>query len=105
MLGKPFIAGKGTCCTETYLVISVFDNKAQAENLISYISTKFFRFLVLLRKNTQTATKTVYQFVPIQDFTKSWTDEELYAKYDLSEDEINFIKSMIKPMEFVNNDN
>ena len=63
------------------------------------MATKFFRFLVLLKKNTQHATKTVYEYVPQQDFMKSWTDEELYAKYNLTEDEISFIESMIRPMD------
>lgn len=55
--------------------------------------------MVLLLKNTQHATKAVYQLVPMQDFSKPWTDEELYAKYGLTDEEINFIESMIKPME------
>ena len=63
------------------------------------MTTKFFRFLVLLKKNTQHATKAVYEYVPIQDFSKPWTDAELYAKYDLSDVEIGFIESMIKPMD------
>lgn len=63
------------------------------------MTTKFFRFLVLLKKNTQHATKAVYEYVPIQDFSKPWTDAELYAKYDLSDEEIAFIESMIKPMD------
>ena len=66
---------------------------------VEYISTKFFRFLVMLKKNTQSATPAVYQFVPMQDFSKPWTDEELYAKYDLTPEEIDFIESMIKPMD------
>ena len=57
------------------------------------------RFLVLLKKNTQNAAKGVYQFVPIQDFSESWTDEKLYKKYGLTQEEINFIESMIRPME------
>lgn len=105
VLGKPFVAEKGTCCTETYLVVATFDEKNQAKNLTSYMTTKFFRFLVLLRKNTQHATKGVYQFVPMQDFSKPWTDEELYAKYGLTDEEITFIESMIKPMELGGDDN
>lgn len=63
------------------------------------MSTKFFRLLVLLQKNTQHAPARVYSFVPMQDFSKPWTDEELYAKYGLTDEEIAFIESMIKPME------
>ena len=70
-----------------------------AENVVSYIKTRFFRFLVLLKKNTQHASRGVYEFVPIQDFSKPWTDEELYAKYGLTQEEIDFIESMIRPME------
>ncbi len=70
-------------------------------NVISYVCTKFFRFLVFLKKNSQDATQRVYEFVPMQDFSKPWTDEELYAKYGLTDEEINFIESMIKPMELM----
>ena len=55
--------------------------------------------MVMLKKNTQDAMRGVYQFVPLQDFSKPWTDEELYAKYGLTEEEIAFIESMIRPME------
>lgn len=99
VLGKPFLAEPNSCCTETYLVIGPFATKRICENVISYIKTKFFRFLVLLRKNTQHATSKVYQFVPQQDFSKPWTDEELYKKYGLTDEEIAFIESMIRPME------
>lgn len=99
VIGKPFIAPPESCCTETYLVVRVVKDCTEGQNIQSYMATKFFRFLVLLKKNTQHATKTVYEYVPDQDFSKSWTDEELYAKYGLTDEEINFIESMIKPME------
>lgn len=99
ILGKPILGRPNTCCTETYLVIGCFDDEITTQHVISYIKTKFFRFMVLLHKNTQHTSKKVYQYVPVQDFSKSWTDEELYAKYKLSQEEINFIETMIKPME------
>ena len=99
ILGVPFVGNPGTAATETYLLIGPLNSKQEAENICSYISTKFFRFIVLLKKSTQNASKGVYSFVPMQDFSKSWTDEELYVKYGLTEDEIAFIESMIKPME------
>ena len=99
IINKPFYGEPGSACTETYLVIGPCETEKNARNIISYLSTRFLRFLVLLLKNTQHATKNVYQFVPIQDFSRPWTDAELYAKYDLTEDEITFIESMIKPME------
>ncbi|AHG87288.1 Site-specific DNA-methyltransferase [Bibersteinia trehalosi USDA-ARS-USMARC-190] len=97
--GKPFLGKPNTACTETYLVIGEFDNEQICENVMSYIRTRFFRFLVLLKKNTQNSSKSTYSFVPQQDFSKSWTDEELYQKYGLSEEEIAFIEKMVRPME------
>ena len=99
VIGKPFIGEVNSCCSETYLMIGPFDTTNECENVMSYIRTKFFRFLVLLRKNTQHATSKVYQFVPLQEFSHPWTDEMLYKKYNLTEDEIAFIESMIRPME------
>lgn len=61
--------------------------------------------MVMLLKNTQHALKKIYQLVPQQDFSKPWSDEELYAKYELSDEEIDFIESMIKPMNFNGGDN
>jgi site-specific DNA-methyltransferase (adenine-specific) len=99
ILGNPFVVEPDSACTETYIVAGSYDKKAHAENLATYIATKFFRFLVLLSKSTQDATAKVYRFVPVQDFSKPWTDEELYKKYGLTKDEIAFIESMIRPME------
>ena len=99
IINTPFIAEPNTCCTETYVVIGPFQGKKETNNVISYMRTRFFRFLVLLKKNTQHAAAKVYQFVPLQDFSHPWTDEMLYAKYGLDENEIAFIESMIRPME------
>jgi len=99
VIGKPFLGEKLSVCSETYLVVGPFDNKSEAENALSYLMTRFVRFLVLLRKNTQNAAKGVYSFVPVQDFSQQWTDEKLYEKYGLTNDEITFIESMIRPME------
>ena len=99
VINKPFYSEPGSACTETYLVIGTFGSKEECINVMSYIQTKLFRFLVLLKKSSQNAAKGVYGFVPMQDFSKPWTDEELYAKYNLTQEEIDFIESMIKPME------
>lgn len=96
---KPFIGEPNSVCSETYLVVGPFETPKEAENAKRYITTRFFRFLTLLKKNTQNAPKGVYGFVPMQDFAQEWTDEKLYKKYDLTEDEIAFIESMIRPME------
>jgi site-specific DNA-methyltransferase (adenine-specific) len=98
ILGKPFLGEPGTATTETNLAIGPFASDQEAMNVIHYISTRFFRFLVLQRKPSQNATRKVYGFVPTQDFTKQWTDEMLYEKYDISDDEISFIEKMIRPM-------
>lgn len=86
-------------CTETFLVLGSFDNGLEANNLISYVKTKFFRFLLLQTLTSIHITKNNFQFVPLQDFSKPWTDQELYQKYNLTQEEINFIESMIRPME------
>jgi len=99
ILTKPFYGEPDTICTQSYLVIGPFERKEVCENVMSYISTKLFRFMVLQKKNAQHAMRGVYQFVPLQDFSKPWTDEELYKMYNLTNDEIAFIDSMIKPME------
>jgi site-specific DNA-methyltransferase (adenine-specific) len=104
ILGKPFVVEPNSACTETYLVASVFKNRKEAENLAQYLTTKFLRFLVLLNKPTQHATSKVYAFVPIQDFSESWTDEKLYKKYNLTAEEISFIESMIRPMDLSQNE-
>jgi len=99
VIGKPFLGEPQTCCSETYLVIGTYETEKEATNVISYIRTRFFRFLVLLKKNTQDAPQKVYSFVPIQDFSESWTDEKLYKKYGLTNEEIAFIESMVRSME------
>ena len=86
-------------CTETYLILGVFDNMKDAENMCSYVSTMAFRFLLLQALTSIHITKDSFLFVPLQDFSHPWTDEMLYKKYDLKEDEIAFIESMIRPME------
>lgn len=86
-------------CTETYIVIDTFETEMEAQNLYNYMKTKFVRFLISQLTSTQHLSKANFGLVPLLDFTKSWTDEELYKKYDLSENEIAFIESMIKSME------
>jgi len=96
---NPFIAGKNSCSTETYLLIGPFDNEKICENTVSYIQTKFFHFMVSLIKITQNTMQKAYQFVPLQELSKEWTDEKLYKKYNLNDNEIAFIESMIRTVE------
>ncbi|WP_337365808.1 Eco57I restriction-modification methylase domain-containing protein [Phascolarctobacterium succinatutens] len=89
---------KNSACTESYLVNGTFETEDEAMNMAKYLKTKFVRFLLMQMLASMNMTKSTYCFVPMQNFTKEWTDEELYAKYSLSDEEIAFIDSMIKPM-------
>ena len=96
---KPLYAEPGSCCSETYIVLGVLPSKRECENLMSYVNTKFFHFCLTMKKNTQHTTREAYEFVPIQDFSRPWTDADLYAKYGLTADEIAFIEKMVRPMD------
>jgi hypothetical protein len=85
-------------CTETYLIAGSFDTEAEAVNMMSYLKTKFVRFLIAQMALSQHITKNSFCFVPLQDFKHSFTDQVLYTKYDLTDEEINFIENMIKEM-------
>ena len=98
VLGPSLIAPSPSVCTQSYLFFSV-QSKKEAESLQSYYATRFFRFLVSLRKITQHATHSTYQWVPIQDWDRTWTDAALYARYGIADDEIAYIESIIRPME------
>lgn len=100
VISEPFLGRQKTVCTDTYLIVGakIIHDEAEAYNLISYMKTKFFRFLLSLKKITPVASSDCYSLIPMQDFSKPWTDEELYKKYNLSQEEIDFIESMIKPM-------
>lgn len=96
-----FVGAPGTICTETYLVVGTELDLTQekASNLSNYLRTRFARFLLSLAKISQHGTGKTYRFIPLQDFSKSWTDEELYTRYGLTAEETDFIESKIKPME------
>ena len=98
-LAKPFLGEQNSCCTQSYLCIGPFRTKDVVRNVVSYIKTRLFGFCIMLKRNTQDAMRGVYQFVPVQDFSKPWTDAERYKKYKLTKEEIAFVESMIKPME------
>lgn len=91
-------------CSETYIVADTFDTKSEALNFFDYLKTKFVRFLILQACSSIMITKNSFCFVPVQDFSKPWTDAELYEKYGLTDDEIVFIESMIRPMEIGGDD-
>lgn len=99
VFSKIDILPPGTICTETYLVVGNFDTEQEAKKLVAYMKTLFFRFLVAQCMYSHHITKEAYRLVPIQDFSLSWTDEKLYAKYGITDEEIKFIESMVRPME------
>lgn len=98
-LSTPIFATPNEACTETYIVVGLFNSTDEMLNCWSYMKTKFFRAMLAIKKNDQGAARGVYEAIPLQDFSKSWTDEELYAKYGLTEDEINFIEENVQSME------
>ena len=93
------ILAPNVVCTETYLVAGAFDSEAEALNLKNYMESRFFRFLVSQFMVSQDITKDRFAFVPIQDFSQEWTDEKLYQKYGITDEEQAFIESVIRPMD------
>lgn len=98
IINKPIVCDKGSCCTETYIVCGIHDDKKEAENLSAYIKTRFFRFMVFLRKITQDNPRDRFLYVPKLDMSIRWTDEMLYERYGISLHEQKFIESMIREM-------
>lgn len=99
IMGKPIVAPSKSACTETYLVVGAYDDENSAENLAEYLRTKFVRLLVGLRKNTQHITRDRFEFVPKMDMGQTWTDEALFKHFELTSEEIEFIDTLIRPME------
>ncbi len=97
VLGKPWLSAPPSAATQTFLAFWL-ETESEAISLQSYYRTKFFRFLVSLRKITQHALRQTYTWVPVQSWNKEWTDSELYKKYKLTQDEINYIESQIREM-------
>ncbi len=98
VFSKIEILPPNTICTETYLVIGSYDSEMFAKNLVSYMKTKFFRFLVSQFMYSHHITKESYSLVPVQDMSITWGDKELYHKYKLTKSEIEFIENKIRPM-------
>jgi site-specific DNA-methyltransferase (adenine-specific) len=99
VLARTDILPPGMVCTETYLVIGHYSTEEEACNLLTYMKTRFFRFLMSLFMYSHGITRDTFAFIPILDMTKSWTDEKLYKCYSLTKEEIAFIESKIRPME------
>lgn len=99
IISTPFVGEPGSISSETYLCIGPFDSQAEAQSVLSYLSCRLTRLLILLHKPSQDTTRKVYTFVPIQKWNRQWTDAELYKRYGLTEDEIAFIETIVRPME------
>ncbi|WCJ58291.1 Eco57I restriction-modification methylase domain-containing protein [Fontisphaera persica] len=98
IISTPFVGEPGSICSETYLCIGPFDSKQEAESVLSYLFCRLTRLLILLHKPSQDTTRKVYAFVPIQNWNRMWTDNDLYTKYNISPSEIGFIESLVRPM-------
>lgn len=99
IISTPFIGEPGSISSWTYMHIGAFETKAEAESVLSYLSCRLTRFLILLHKPSADTTRRVYTFVPIQTWDRRWTDGELYKKYGLSAAEIAFIEKLVRPLE------
>lgn len=99
ILSTPFVGEPGSISSWTYMYVGPFNSKAEAESALSYLSCRLTRFLILLHKPSQDTTRKVYTFVPTQEWTRHWTDEDLYAKYHISGDEVAFIEKVVRPMD------
>lgn len=108
LIGEPVIGKKGTGYTQSFISIGSFGMYDEAESCLKFIKTKFARVMLGILKVTQDNSKNVWKFVPLQDFTSTsdidWSksipeiDQQLYKKYKLTAEEIEFIEKMIKPM-------
>jgi site-specific DNA-methyltransferase (adenine-specific) len=104
IISTPFVGEPGTISSETFLCIGSFESRSHAESVLSYLSCRLTRFLILLHKPSQDTTRKVYTFVPTQRWTRRWTDEDLYAKYGISAGEIAFIEKVVRPMDLTSED-
>jgi len=89
-------AGPSEICTETFLLIGPFKNQKQQQNCHKYMTTKFFRAMLYHGKGTMHVNKSVFGLIPLQDFSREWTDEDLYEKYQLTRSEIDFIEGLFE---------
>lgn len=99
IISTPFIGEPGSISSWTYMHIGALDSKEEAESLLSYLSCRLTRFLILLHKPSQDTTRKVYTFVPTQTWDRIWTDEDLYSKYGISASEVEFIEKVVRPMD------
>jgi site-specific DNA-methyltransferase (adenine-specific) len=99
IINRPIVAEPGSVCTETYIVLGVFEDQKQAINLAGYVRTKFFRFAVSFRKVSQDNPKDRFKYVPKLDFRRAWTDKDLYKRYEITDEEAKFIDTLVKDID------
>ena len=99
IISTPFLGEPGSISSWTYMYIGPFDSEAEAKSVLSYLACRLTRLLILLHKPSQDTTRKVYTFVPIQDWDREWTDKALYEKYGICDEEIDFIESIVRPMD------
>lgn len=99
VFSKIDILPPGTICTETYLVVGSYEKETHAQNLVSYMKSRLFRFLVSQFMYSHHITKESYSLVPVLDMSNQWSDEKLNTRYGLNKDEVAFIETKIRPMD------
>lgn len=104
IISTPFLGEPGSISSWTYMYIGPFESQAEAESVLSYLSCRLTRLLILLHKPSQDTTRKVYTFVPTQTWDRIWTDEELYAKYGITDEETAFIEQLVRPMDVTASD-
>ena len=96
IISAPVLSEPKSVCTNGLFVVKTVKSKAEAQNLIDYMHTSFFRFMMLLAKNGHNLTNRVYRYVPVLDLSEKWTDKMLFKRYGITKTEQDFIKSVIK---------
>jgi site-specific DNA-methyltransferase (adenine-specific) len=102
VLSRPIIAGPAEVATETYLAVGPFTDEAEARNVATYMGTTFFRFMLTLLRVSQHVTRNVYSLVPLQDFSRGWTDQDLADRYGFLDSDLTFMRRFVKPVAWEN---
>ena len=95
VISMPIVSEPGSLCTDSHLIVQVVNNQNEAENLVAYMKTRFFRFMMILAKNGQNMTKDTFRFVPVPDLNRRWTDEQLCAYFELTPEESRYMETIV----------
>ena len=99
VISEPIVSEPGSVTANSHYIIDGVPSKIEATNLAAYMRTRFFRFMVNLLRSNQNMRVDMYQFAPRLDFTRRWTDDQLYERYDLSDPERDFISQVVRDMD------